>query len=270
VRAALAQLSSVPGDPAANARRAAALVVDHAAVDFAVFPELFLVGYDLSRVRELALPVDCDELAIVASAAAEARTAVVIGFAEHVSRGRVANAAALIGPDGKLTAVYRKVHLFGDERRVFAAGERLILMRLGETLVGPLVCFDLEFPEPARQLVRAGAELLVTISANMTPFYEDHLLFARSRALENRVPHLYVNRVGEEGGLSFVGGSRSVGADGSVLSELIDADEAVLVAPVGSPGVGDERLQYVKQRRPGLPLIRPVDARTSIGLGRRK
>lgn len=270
MRAALAQLNSVPGDPGANARRAAELVADHAAVELAVFPELFLGGYDLTRVEELALPVDCEELAIVASAAGEARTAVVIGFAEQVSRGRVANAAALIGADGILAGVYRKTHLFGDERRVFIAGERLILIRLGETLVGPLVCFDLEFPEPARQLVRGGARLLITISANMRPFYEDHLLFARLRALENGVPHLYVNRVGEEGGFRFVGGSRSIAADGSVLSELTHADEDVLVARVGSPGVGDERLEYIKQRRPALPLIKPVDSHVTIGPGARE
>ncbi|MEO8290421.1 MAG: nitrilase-related carbon-nitrogen hydrolase [Gaiellaceae bacterium] len=257
VRAALAQLSSVPGDSEANARRATALLAGHPSVDLAVFPELFLVGYDLSRVEELALPADCEDLRIVAAAAAEARTAVVIGFAERVSPGRVANSAALIGADGVLVGVYRKTHLFGDERRVFVAGDDLLLVRLGETLVAPLVCFDLEFPAPARRLVGGGAQLLVTISANMAPFYEDHLLLARSRALENRVPHLYVNRVGEEGGFRFVGGSRSIGADGAVLSELAHADEDVLVAPVGSPGVDDERLDYLRQDRPGLGLIEP-------------
>jgi (R)-amidase len=107
----------------------------------------------------------------VAAAAAEARTAVVIGFAEHVSRSRVANSAALIGADGVVVGIYRKTHLFGDERRVFVAGDHLILVRLGGTLVAQLVCFDLEFPESARRLARVGAELLVTISANMAPFF---------------------------------------------------------------------------------------------------
>jgi predicted amidohydrolase len=257
VRAALAQLSSVPGDSEANARRATALLADHPAIDLAVFPELFLVGYDLRRVEEFALPVDCEELRIVAAAAAETRTAVVIGFAEYVPPGGVANSAALIGADGVVAGIYRKTHLFGDERRVFVAGEDLLLVKLAETLVGPLVCFDLEFPEPARRLVGGGAELVVTISANMAPFYEDHLLLGRSRALENRVPHLYVNRVGEEGGFRFVGGSRSIAADGTVLAELGRADEDVLVAPVGSPGVDDKRLDYLRQARPGLALIKP-------------
>jgi predicted amidohydrolase len=257
LRAALAQLSSVPGDSGANARRASAVLADHPSVDLIVFPELFLAGYDLSGVEELALPVDCEALRIVAAAAAEARTAVVIGFAEYVPPGRVANSAALIGADGLLAGIYRKTHLFGDERRVFVAGEDLLLVKLAETLVGPLVCFDLEFPQPARRLVAGGAELLVTISANMAPFYEDHLLLGRSRALENSVPHLYVNRVGEEGGFRFVGGSRSIAADGAVLAELAHADEDVLVAPVGSPGVDDERLDYLGQDRPGLGLIPP-------------
>jgi hypothetical protein len=42
-----------------------------------------------------------------------------------------------------LAGIYRKTHLFGDERRVFAR-DHLLLVRLAETLVVPLVCFDLE------------------------------------------------------------------------------------------------------------------------------
>ena len=45
--------------------------------------------------------------------------------------------------------------------------------------VGPLICFDIEFPEPARELAAAGAELLVTASANMAPFGPDHEVATR-------------------------------------------------------------------------------------------
>ena len=59
-----------------------------------------------------------------------------------------------------------------------------------------MICFDVEFPEVARSLAKAGANLLVTVSANMDPFGRDHDVFATARALENGVPHLYVNQVG--------------------------------------------------------------------------
>ena len=95
----------------------------------------------------------------------------------------------------------------------------LDVVRLAGLDVGPLICFDIEFPEPARALVAAGAELLVTASANMEPFGPDHERATRQRAFENGLPHLYTNGVGAIGGLQLVGGSRSVDASGAVLAE---------------------------------------------------
>jgi (R)-amidase len=95
-----------------------------------------------------------------------------------------------------------------------------------------LICYDIEFPEPARELAAAGAELLVTASANMAPFGPDHERATRERALENRLPHLYTNGVGAIGGLRLVGGSRSVDAAGTVLADAGFAEENLLVVPV--------------------------------------
>ena len=67
---------------------------------------------------------------------------------------------------GNLAGVYRKTHPFGDERKVFAAGDEL-LVDLNGVRVGIMICFDVEFPEVARSLAVAGADLLITISANM-------------------------------------------------------------------------------------------------------
>src|SRR5581483_5398409 len=104
------------------------------------------------------------------------------------------------------------------ERAVFRPGAELVLVPLAGRLVGPLICFDVEFPEPARALAAAGAELLVTLSANMEPYGDEHEVATRARALENRVPHLYANSVGTIGPNRFVGRSRSVDAGGQVLA----------------------------------------------------
>jgi predicted amidohydrolase len=255
VRALLAQLTPTPGDPAANVRRIAAALADHPGVDIAVFPELYLTGYDLDRVQGLGLDLDGEELRAVASAAAEARTAVAVGFPERVGRGRVANSAAVLTAAGALAGVYRKTHLFGAERDAFVAGDALVLVDLDGPRVAPLICFDIEFPEPARQLARAGADLLVTLSANMEPFYEDHLILGRARAAENRLPHLYVNRAGIERGVRFVGGSRSIAASGAVESESAHDDEELSIVPVGLPEATDERLDYLNLMRPSLPVL---------------
>jgi predicted amidohydrolase len=246
VLALLAQLESVLRNPRANAERAAEALAAHPEVDIAVFPELFLSAYDLHSLDESARRADCDELAAVAEAAARTATAVVIGFAELHGDGSLFNSVACIDRDGTPGGVYRKTQLFAGERKVFRAGRELRIVRLAGLAAAPLICFDVEFPELPRALARAGAELLVTASANMEPYASDHDLATRARALENHLPHLYANAVGTIGGLHFVGCSRSVGSSGEVLAEA-GTGEALLVAPVGAAGAGDESVDYLGQ-----------------------
>ena len=254
MRALLAQLESVLGNPAANAERAAAALASHPEADLAVFPELYLSAYELRSLDVTARPVGCDELAVVAEAAARAGTAVVIGFAERNDDGSFANSVACIDRDGSLAGVYRKAQLFAGERKVFRPGNELRIVRLAGVAVAPLICFDVEFPEPVRALALAGAELLVTASANMSPFAPDHELATRARALENRLPHLYANAAGTIGRLEFVGLSRSVGPAGEVLAQA-GAEEELLLARVGTAGADDESLDYLSQLREPLPVV---------------
>jgi predicted amidohydrolase len=258
MEAVLAQLAPVPGEPASNAARAAELVAAHPEADLVVLPELFLSGYDLAHARETAVHLDGAELATLQAAADAADSAVLVGFGER--RGdAIANSLACIDARGDLTAVYRKVCLFGTENDVFEAGDELVIAELGEHRVGPLICFDIEFPEPARALAAAGAELLVTAAANMEPFYGDHVIASQARALDNRIPHLYVNRAGSEGGLEFVGGTRAVLADGTIAAAVEGRGEAELSVEVADPGTDDERLDYLAQ----IPRELKVRTRTT-------
>jgi predicted amidohydrolase len=258
VRAALAQLCPTPRDAAANAQRAAALVADHREADLVALPELFLSGYDLADPGTAAVDPEGPELGRIRAAAAEAGTAVLVGFAERRG-GAPANAAACIDETGALVAVYRKVFLFGQETGAFEPGDELVLATLAGRRVGPLICFDMEFPEPARALARAGAEVLITVSANMEPFLSDHLIAGQARALDNRLAHLYVNRCGEEAGLRFVGGTRALRPDGTVEAAL-DDDEGILVTTLGAPGVEDDRVDYLAHARDDLPVRAPTTA----------
>jgi (R)-amidase len=263
VQALLAQLASVPNDPAANVARAVAALEDRPGVDLALFPELFLSAYVLEELPATAIAADGPELATVAAAAARARTAVVIGFAEQLPGGALANSAACIDEAGTIAAVYRKTRLFAGERTIFRAGSELRLVSLAGRLVGPLICFDVEFPELARTLAVAGADLLVSISANMEPYGDEHEVATRARALENRLPHLYVNTVAALGGHRFVGRSRSVAADGGVLGAAGEAEE-LLVVRVGEPGAPSSDTDYLRQLPSPLPVVQgPSAARES-------
>jgi predicted amidohydrolase len=254
MKALLAQLACRIGDIEGNTERAIDAIRTHQDVDIAVFPELYLSGYTYRDLDQLARAPDGEELSSIAAAAAEAETAVVIGFAERTPKG-VANSAACIDADGSLAGVYRKTYLFPSEADAgFLQGEELMVLELAGLRAAPLICFDIEFPEPSRQVALAGAELLVTASANMDPFFIDHAVGAVARAHENRLPHLYANLVGSGDGLVFVGASRSVAPTGDILVEASRDEEELLVVPVAEPGGVDPRTDYPRLVRPPLPV----------------
>ena len=257
MQVSLAQLMPRPRDVPANLARAREVLAANNASALVVLPELFLSGYQLADVEPLAIDLEGPELGELRDAARAASTAVVIGAAERIAAG-VANSAICIDSTGGLAGVYRKTHLFGAEAEAFTAGDEQLVVPLAGALVAPLICFDIEFPEPARAAARAGAELLVTPSANMAPYWADHELASRARALDNRLGHLYANRVGSEGGHRFVGGSRAVAPDGLVLIEASDEHEELLVVAVGHPDRADAAVDYLRHARGELPVRGPV------------
>jgi predicted amidohydrolase len=254
LRVLLAQLAPAGGAVDANVSRLEDIVRAHPSADLAVFPELFLTGYTAGTTAPLSRGLDDPVVERVRAAALECGTAIIAGFAERGAGDAIHNAALCVDHDGALAAVHRKTYLFGEgERRSFVAGEHLHVIELAGRRIAPLICFEIEFPEPARAVAQAGAELLVTIAANMAPYGHDHDLASRARALDNRTPHAYVNRVGDEAGLTFVGGSQIVDADGRLLASA-GTGETIIVRDVAlSPAqVGDT--DYLRRLQPQLTV----------------
>lgn len=254
MKALLAQLRPGPAS-AENSELVCSLIEQHADCDLALFPELFLCGYSTDSLASRALAVTDPEITAIGDACRNSATAAVVGFSEAIEpgSGRFGNSAVCFDSDGSLAGVYRKTHLFGpQENEGFEQGEELHLFSLAGVEVGPLICFDVEFPEPARSLAASGAELLVTIASNMAPYGEDHLVATRARALDNRRHHLYVNRVGDEAGHHFVGRSRAIAPDGTVIEELGDTEGVVTVEFNLGGERPEEIVDYLKYLRPEL------------------
>ena len=254
VDVAVVQEPAVAGDVAANVRRAVAALAKHPGADLVVFPELFLCGYRLDVVADAAIemiPVP-GPVADLCAAAAAHDTAVVTGFAER-SGDLVYNSLLCIDRTGAVAGVYRKTHLFGAECEAFATGDRLEVIEVDGLRVGPMICFDVEFPEIARTLALSGVDLFVVSSANMFPYHHDHRVACLSRALENRTPLVYSNLIGAEAGLTFVGGSRVVDAGGELLVEC-GGEVSVArcrVTPATATSTEDD-VDYLRHRRPEL------------------
>jgi predicted amidohydrolase len=254
----LAQLSPRLHQTKANIETVGRIIAEHPEADLVVFPELFLSGYTLSDIDELAVHLDGPELKMVADMARESSTALIFGAPERVSGG-IANSAFCVDEQGTIAAVYRKVQLYGgEESDAFVAGNELLIVELCGLKMGLMICFDIEFPEVARSLARAGAEMLVTISANMEPFGNDHAVFLSARALENGLSHAYVNQVGLSESLTFVGRSAVVSPDGEIYAQAGSSEEKILSVRLLLPAKSNLREDYLSQLRSPMPSVKTV------------
>lgn len=230
MRALLAQLPCKVGAVEHNLARLEELLAQCEGIELAIFPELFLQGYEPALAADLAFGAESEQMERVKQAAVRAGTAVIVGFAERLPDGALANSAACVDSVGRLVGIARKTQLFAEaERRAFRAGSELLLVNLDGLAVALSICFEVEFPETARALAIAGADLLVTIAANMKPYGPEQELACRARALENRLPHLYVNATGRSGPLEFVGGSAAIDPRGQLTAIAGDAEQVLEV-----------------------------------------
>ncbi len=193
MRIALCQLPVSP-DPAINLRRVTGAMATAARqrAELAVFPEATQArfGGDLRAVAE---PLDGGFGAGLAEAARACGLALVAGVFEPAPDGRVFNTAVAYDSAGHRVAAYRKIHLFDSlgehESAMVAPGSEPVVADLAGLRTGFATCYDIRFPELARALVAAGAELIVVPSAWAAGlFKEEHwVTLVRARAIENTV-----------------------------------------------------------------------------------
>lgn len=143
---------------------------------------------------------------------------------------------------GRLAGVYRKSHPFTQEKKYFAAGSSIHpidLEKYGLT-IGLEICYELRFPEIARKLALAGADLLVTVAQFPNPRKHVWKSLALARAIENQVPHIACNLVGFSPTSSFFGGSVIIDAAGNVLVEADDT-ECIVMHAIDTENTGKVR-----------------------------
>ncbi|HEM7799606.1 carbon-nitrogen hydrolase family protein [Burkholderia cenocepacia] len=241
--------------PASNLAQALAhIAAARGQADLVVFSETYLPGFPTpDNVAQLAEPLDGPSVSAIRAAARDARVAVVIGFAEQ-DGGRYFNTAILVDEFGELRLRYRKSHLYESDAGVFEAGGAFDVCEWRGIKVGMLICFDLEFPETARALARAGAELIVIPDGMMQPHGHVHRKMIPVRALENQVFVAMANRVGPGDRYTFSGASLVASPDGDVMAEAPSDQDAVLDVGIDMDAVSRNRaaFRYLDLVHPGL------------------
>jgi deaminated glutathione amidase len=180
------------------------------------------------------------------------------GFPERAAvPGKCLNASVLLGPDGRVLGVYRKMHLFDvsipgraeyRESEVFEGGPGPLVVQTGLGAIGLSVCYDLRFPELYRAESAAGARILAVPSAFTAHTGAAHWhVLVRARAIENECFVLAPNQHGSH--------SEKVETYGHSL--IVDPWGQVLAEVGEGPGVAvaDLDLDHQDEVRAELPCL---------------
>lgn len=195
--------------------------------------------------------------------AKELGVVIVTSLFERRATGLYHNTAVVLEKDGTIAGKYRKMHIPDDpgyyEKFYFTPGDmgfKTIDTSVGR--LGVLVCWDQWYPEAARLMALAGAEILIYPTAigydpNDTRDEQERQRMAwqtvqRGHAVANGLPVVTVNRVGDEDGVPFWGTSFVAGPQGELLYEAPTNEEVEVVVDVD--------MQRSEQVRRWWPFLR--------------
>jgi predicted amidohydrolase len=226
-RAALVQMAPVHLDKTLNVSRMIQFIEEatNANARLIIFPELIVTGYvgpydpaEKARFYEAAEPVPGPTTTRLRELAARKNVYVIFGMAERGEdlRGPIMhNVSVMVGPNGFL-AYHRKVHLPGEEKLYFSAGNEFDVFNTELGRIALLVCYDFWFPESARIAGLKGAQIIVDI-ANW-PSFDTTTWFSLGPgvAASNVLWLAQVNRVGGEPHWTGFGGSQVIDPSGKV------------------------------------------------------
>ncbi|WP_409425170.1 carbon-nitrogen hydrolase [Pseudoalteromonas sp. RW-H-Ap-1] len=198
---------------------------------------------------------------------------IVASLFEKRATGLYHNTAIVLEKDGSIAGKYRKMHIPDDpgfyEKFYFTPGDlgfEPIQTSVGK--LGVLVCWDQWFPEAARLMAMAGAEILIYPTAIGWDPRDDNdeqarqkdawVISQRAHAVANGVPVISCNRVGHESdpsgqsdGIPFWGNSFIAGPQGEILAEANNTDEQILVVKLDQKASENVRRiwPYLRDRR---------------------
>ena len=244
-----------------------------------LFPELFLQGYCSGKqlLHELAISCNAQEIQHIQAIAHEFQLAVCFGYAETSLQFDTAtyyNSAMLISSNGQIVHNYRKTHLYsGYETNIFTPSDKedfsVHFLHDNTSIgIGMIICYDIEFPEPARILALRGAKLILVPTANTDPYTTTVLV--RARSYENHVFVAYANKLGNEDAIvsndnttrtmKFCGMSCITAPNGQFLQEAAntiandDQHYTIIYSEIKPQEFEEDEqsLPYLKDRRPEM------------------
>jgi predicted amidohydrolase len=260
MKAGFYQFNPAFGKKEENLKKVLYAITD-ADADLLVLPEFFATGYQFVSQEEVSglseqIP-DGDTTERLSELSRQKGIYLVAGLPER-DGDRFFNSAVLSGPDGFI-GVYRKTHLFFEEKLYFSPGDtgfKVWDTKVGR--IGIMICFDWFFPEAMRTLALMGADIITHPSNLVLPYCPAAMPI---RCLENRVFAVTANRVGEENrkagqSLRFIGQSQITSPEGKIVIRAPENDEAILIAEINPETARNKNLNPLNNifddRRPEM------------------
>ena len=203
---------------------------------------------------DLAEPIPGPSTEVLGIIAKELGIVLVASLFERRAAGLYHNTAVVFEKDGTIAGTYRKMHIPDDpgfyEKFYFTPGDiGFNPIKTSVGTLGVLVCWDQWYPEAARLMALAGADLLIYPTAigwdpedtveEQRRQYDAWCTVQRGHAVANGLPLLAVNRVGFESspqnpdtGIKFWGGSFAAGPQGEILAIAPQENEEVLLVEI--------------------------------------
>ncbi|HTB61695.1 MAG TPA: NAD+ synthase [Polyangia bacterium] len=280
MKIALGQINPTVGDFDGNRRLVleALAAAEARGAALAIFPELALSGYPPKDLLERPAFIEAARASLEALVAARAggTTAALVGFPERgeTAEGRgLYNSAALID-GGRVAHIVRKSLLptydVFDERRYFDPATEVAPVSFRGRSLGISICEDIwndaDFwparlyrSDPIETLVRAGAEIILNLSASPFTIEKRHLRprMLAATARRWRRPLLFVNQVGGQDDLVFDGASLALDAAGQVVARGVEHESDLIVIDVGA----DSQIEPLAG---ALRPLEPSDERSAL------
>lgn len=248
------QLDSVWENKEANFIKARALLASSppAPGSLIVLSEMFATGFSC-QVGVTAEAEGAETERFLQSLAAEYQSCVIGGVVTASGSGKARNQALAISPSGEVLTRYTKMRPFslGGEAEVHERGSAPVVFEWGGFKIAPLICYDLRFPEPAREAVRLGAQVLIYIAAWPVKRVQHWITLLQARAIENQAYVIGVNRCGQEPQFSYNGRSLVVDPHGIIIADAGEREQ-VLHSSLDPQVMHDWRAMFPALRDAGL------------------
>ncbi len=233
VKVSLVQMKSEQGKSSINLERGIEFIREAAdnGAEIICLPELFYGGYHLDsrEMQEVAEPSDGPFVQSLSKLCKELGVYVIAGYAESVNiLGRMYNSAIFIDNKGEVIGNMRKVYAWGDEKLKFREGNEFPVFDTPLGKIGIMICYDAEFPEPARIMALKGAELVFVPAVWSIPAERRWHVDLTGNALFNLMFMAGCNPVGD----GACGQSQVVGPDGEVRAIASATEEEIIYCDV--------------------------------------